>query len=192
MKSVAQILPALLRKQPRRALATSRLAPALGAGPPVPGPGLAHPGRASALAAPAASGFGNADEQFAEDLIRSAWNHLAGRRLAARTRPLRIYRGKLVVEVPESSWARQLRSFEGALLDRVNRLLGERRISDVEWHVNAALEAPVDSTSRKPPRREVRRPDDDRTLDAAAAQAIRNPELRELFLRTVKKMAKSS
>ena len=165
MKPLHQILPALLRKQPRRA---------------------------SAPAAPATSSAGNFDDLFAEDLIRSAWTHLAGRQLAARTRPLRIYRGRLVVEVPERSWARQLRRFEGALLDRVNRLLGERRVNDVEWHANPALDgAAPPSPPRKPPVREKMRQEDasDASLHAAA-QAIGDPELRELFLRTARKMAR--
>lgn len=127
------------------------------------------------------------DDSFAEDLIRSAWSHLAGKELAARTRPLRLYRGRLIVEVPERSWPRHLRRFEGAVLDRVNRLLGQAYVSGVEWRVNPAL---ADQPPRKPPARETAQDvASDVSLDSAA-RSIGDPELRRLFLRTARKMAR--
>ena len=149
MKPLHQILPTLMRKQPKRAL------------------------RAEAL-----------ESLPDEELIRSAWPHLAGKPLAARTRPLHIYQGRLIVEVPERSWPRHLRRYEGALVDRVNRLLGRARVTDVEWHVNPALAV---QPPRKPPAREGEVSDP--SLEAAA-QAIGDPELRELFLKTARRMAR--
>ena len=125
-----------------------------------------------------------------EDIIRSAWEHLAGKQLAARTRPLRIYsspgRTRLLVEVPDRSWPRQLRAYEGLLLDRVNHLLGETLVTELEWRVNPELAAPLPRPSlpRKPPARET-----DPALEGAA-ESIADPELRELFLRTAQKMAR--
>lgn len=153
MKPLHQIMPSIMRKQPRRASSSA--------------------------------GTGAADPLFAEDLIRSAWTHLAGKQLASRTRPLRIYGDTLIVEVPDRAWPRELRRFEGALLDRVNRLLGQTRVCDVQWRVNPALaEPPAPEPPRKPPARET-----DAALEAAA-RAIPDPELRELFVRIARKMAK--
>ncbi len=118
----------------------------------------------------------------ADDLVRAAWEHLAGKPLAARTRPLRIYQGRLIVEVPERSWQHNLRRYEGALLERVNRLLGQKQVSDVEWRVNPELAA---GPPRKPPARQTE------ALDASlakAAEAIGDPELRELFLKTAERI----
>ena len=124
-------------------------------------------------------------EEFpAEELVRAAWEHLAGKHLAARTRPQRIYRGRLIVEVPERSWPRHLRRYENVLKDRVNNLLGENRVDDIEWHVNPELAA---APPRKPPSRQAEAAD---PALAAAAQAIGDPELRELFLRTAMKFAR--
>ena len=157
MKPVHQILPALIRNKPR---ARNRSA-----------------GGTMNLFPP-------------EEIIRSAWEHLAGKQLAARTRPLCIFsspgRIRLLVEVPDRSWSRQLRSYEGLLLERVNHLLGEKLVTDLEWRVNPELAAPLPRPSppRKPPARET-----DSALEGVAL-SIADPELRELFLRTAQKMAR--
>ncbi len=120
-----------------------------------------------------------------EEIVLGAWEHLAGRQLAARTRPLRLFGDRLIVEVPDRVWQRQLRPYENALLDRIYHLLGDRTVTAIEWRVNPALAAgAIPAPPRKPPARET-----DASLESAA-QAIADPELRELFLRTAQKMAR--
>jgi len=129
----------------------------------------------------------------AEEIIRCAWEHLAGKMLACRTRPLRVFQNRLIVEVPDSAWPRQLRRYENLLVERIQRLLGEKVVTGLEWHVNPALAAPVASPVQAaqaadalPPRIP---PQTDASLEGAAKK-IRDPELRQLFLRTTERLAR--
>jgi hypothetical protein len=120
----------------------------------------------------------------AEEIVRAAWEFLAGGPLARRTRVRRIYQDRLLIDVPSSTWRYHLRRYEAEIAERVNRLLGEPVVKSVEWHVNPELAvvpaAAGPAPARKPPARET---------DAAvveAAQKIADPELRELFLKTAR------
>lgn len=126
----------------------------------------------------------------AEEIIRCAWEHLAGKMLAVRTRPLRVFENRLIVEVPDSSWPRQMRRYENLLIERIGRLIGEKVVTGIEWHVNPALAAPLaaptPAADALPPRIP---PKTDASLEGAA-QKIRDPELRQLFLRTTARLAR--
>lgn len=126
----------------------------------------------------------------AEEIIRCAWEHLAGKMLAVRTRPLRVFENRLIVEVPDSSWPRQMRRYENLLIERISRLIGEKVVTGLEWHVNPALAtplaAPTQTADALPPRIP---PKTDASLEGAA-QKIRDPELRQLFLRTTERLAR--
>ncbi len=126
----------------------------------------------------------------ADEIIRCAWEHLAGRLLAGRTRPLRVFQNRLIVEVPDSSWPRQMRRYESLLIERIGRLLGEKVVTGLEWHVNPALAAPLAAPDQAaeviPPRIP---PQTDASLEGAAKK-IRDPELRQLFLRTSERLAR--
>ena len=126
----------------------------------------------------------------ADEVIRCAWEYLAGKVLASRTRPLRIFQNRLIVEVPDGSWPKQLRRYEGLLVERIQRLLGEEAVTAMEWHVNPGLATPVASPTPTvetlPPRIP---PQADSALEGAA-EKIRDPELRRLFLRTTERLAR--
>ncbi len=123
----------------------------------------------------------------ADEIIRCAWEHLAGKVLAARTRPLRVFQNRLIVEVPDSTWPRQLRRYEGLLVERIARLLGDKVVTGLEWHVNPQLAMPAPAAvATAPPRIPPRT---DASLEGAAAK-IRDPELRQLFLSTSRRLAK--
>jgi hypothetical protein len=123
-------------------------------------------------------GYGSGNLFPPLDILRAAWEHIVGPTLAARTRPISIIGGRLVVESPSVEWRRELVRYEGALLDRVRRLLGNDAITGLDWKTNPAL-ATGTILEKKPPQRE---------LDSSvreAAQTIQNPELRERFLRQI-------
>jgi len=129
----------------------------------------------------------------ADEIIRCAWEHLAGKVLAERTRPTRVFQNRLIVEVPHQTWPRQLRRYENLLLERIGRLLGEKVVTGLEWHVNPGLAAPAaapvpaaQAGDAIPPRIP---PQTDASLEGAAKK-IRDPELRQLFLRTSERLAR--
>ena len=82
-----------------------------------------------------------------EEIVRSVWTHLVGRQIAARSQVFQLYRETLIVHVPDRAWQRQLRRLERQLLARVNRLLGQRLVTGMDFRVDASLAAPASSRS---------------------------------------------
>ena len=124
-----------------------------------------------------------------EEIVRSVWTHLVGRQIAERSQVFQLYRETLIVHVPDRAWQRQLRRLERQLLARVNRLLGQRLVTGMDFRVDASLAAPA-SSAQPPPRKGPTReeaPARDAQLEDSA-RAIADPELRALFLRASQKM----
>ncbi len=120
-----------------------------------------------------ASGGGPID---ADDLARAAWPLAVGKKVAARTRAARMVRTRLIVEVEDSTWQRQLFTLSRQILTNLEARLGPGMVEDLEFRVI-------------PPRREPRR--------AAAAQPslafddadqIADPVLRGIY-KTARKKA---
>jgi hypothetical protein len=129
--------------------------------------------RASRLMGKFASGGGPID---ADDLARAAWPLAVGKKVAARTRAARMVRTRLIVEVEDSTWQRQLFTLSRQILTNLEARLGPGMVEDLEFRVI-------------PPRREPRR--------AAAAQPslafddadqIADPVLRGIY-KTARKKA---
>jgi hypothetical protein len=160
MKAAGEILPELLRKQPQKQ---------------VP----------------------------AEDLVREAWEHLVGRQVAVRTQVFRLYRDILTVHVPDKVWKRQLFRLERQLLARINHFLGRNVVASIDFRVDEKmipavtpqaeperqgnLFAPFATLRKGPGHAATMQVDPD---VARAAEAIADPELRELFLRTSRRMSR--
>ena len=124
-----------------------------------------------------------------EEIVRAGWAHLVGRQIAARSQVFRLYRETLIVHVPDRTWQKQLRRLEGQLLARVNRLLGQRLVTEMDFRVDGSLAAPASSAQPPPRKGPVREeaPAWDAELEDSA-RAIADPELRTLFLRASQKM----
>ena len=121
------------------------------------------------------------------EILRPAWEHIVGKELMLRTRPVNIVSGRLVVEVPDTRWRMQLVRLEGLFVDRIRHLLGDdpdNSISGIDWKLNPSIRI-ASEPPRKPPAREA-----DPSI-CAAAEKIADPELRDLFLREAARMAKS-
>jgi hypothetical protein len=142
----------------------------------------------------------------AEDLVREAWEHLVGRQVAARTQVFRLYRDILTVHVPDKVWKRQLFRLERQLLARINHFLGRNLVASIDFRVDEKMIAPVIPTApaalqgtlfdghtfaaapRKGPGHAAAIQVDPDV--ARAAEAIADPELRELFLRTSRRLSR--
>jgi hypothetical protein len=78
------------------------------------------------LGAPEASGV---------HLVFDRWSEVVGEALAARTRPLRIDGGKLVLAVDEPAIATHVRFLQAELLVRLEQLLGAGRVTSIDLQV---------------------------------------------------------
>ena len=78
------------------------------------------------LGAPEASGV---------HLVFDRWSEVVGEALAARTRPLRIDGGRLVLAVDEPAIATHVRFLQAELLARLEALLGPGRVTALDLRV---------------------------------------------------------
>lgn len=78
------------------------------------------------LGAPEASGV---------HLVFDRWSEVVGEALAARTRPLRMDGGRLLLAVDEPAIATHVRFLQGELLARLEALLGPGRVTSLDLRV---------------------------------------------------------
>jgi predicted nucleic acid-binding Zn ribbon protein len=70
-----------------------------------------------------------------EQLACAAWPRSVGKTIAARTRAARMVRTRLVVEVEDQIWQRQLFTLSGQILRGLEKSLGHGVVEDVEFRV---------------------------------------------------------
>ena len=71
----------------------------------------------------------------AEDIAKAAWPAAVGRRIAQYARPATLVRDKLVVEVDDAIWQRQLWQMRGPILAKLRALLGASLVNDLEFRI---------------------------------------------------------
>jgi hypothetical protein len=81
------------------------------------------------------SGNGNNAVISAEELACAAWPDAVGKQLAAHTRAARMVRSRLVVEVEDATWQRQLFTLSRQILGNLEKSLGRGLVEDVEFRV---------------------------------------------------------
>jgi predicted nucleic acid-binding Zn ribbon protein len=72
-----------------------------------------------------------------DDLARAAWPLAVGKKVAARTRPARMVRTRLIVEVEDPIWKKQLFALSRQILANLERHLGQGIVEDLEFRVCA-------------------------------------------------------
>lgn len=82
---------------------------------------------------------GVSDEQIAT----SAWPAAVGRKIAARTRALGLVRNRLVIEVEDAIWQRQLWTLRGQILTAIEQVLGRPIVGELEFKVGVPRMKPV-------------------------------------------------
>lgn len=114
----------------------------------------------------------------ADILARAAWPAAVGKRIATHSTATALVRGRLVVEVADSVWYKQLSGLRAHIVKRMEEVLGSPVIAEIEFRL---------AVPRMQPRREERRlPLLDQGTDEA--DGIANPALRRLY-RTARKRA---
>ena len=70
-----------------------------------------------------------------EQIACGAWPAAVGKKIAAHTRPARMVRSSLIVEVEDHVWQRQLFALTQHILRNLEKSLGAGMIEDVEFRV---------------------------------------------------------
>jgi predicted nucleic acid-binding Zn ribbon protein len=68
-----------------------------------------------------------------ERMVCAAWPQCVGKKIAAHTRAVRLVRARLVVEVEDELWRRQLFGLSGQVLRVLERDLGRGVVEDIEF-----------------------------------------------------------
>lgn len=105
-----------------------------------------------------------APEEFAE----AVWPAAVGKRLASRTGPVKLYGRKMVVEVEDAIWQKQLTTMAGQILAKLHSISDSNLVESIEFRVGAPRRAPQVALSS------------DGTLDRA--DGIADPIFRQLYL----------
>lgn len=112
----------------------------------------------------------------AEELACSAWADAVGKKIAEHTRAARMVRTRLIVEVEDHIWRRQLFGLSRQILQNLAARIGPGVVDDLEFRIMARHSAPAD-LQRKEPQRAVR------AVPGVAdeAELIADPVLRNLY-----------
>ncbi len=129
--------------------------------------------RASRLFGRLTGGGGPID---ADDLARAAWPLAVGKKVAARTRVTRMVRSRLIVEVEDPVWKKQLFALSAQILANLERHLGQGIVEDLEFRV-------------MPPRRDAQRATTAQPALASSDEAdeIADPVMRRMYKRARKR-----
>ena len=70
-----------------------------------------------------------------EELACAVWPQAVGKRLASHTRAARLVRTRLVVEVEDITWQRQLNALSRHIVNNLERILGKGAVDDIEFRI---------------------------------------------------------
>ena len=92
------------------------------------------------------------EDDILRHTLRLRWPEVVGERLATRTRPEVLYRGRLKVVVANSTWLNELTFMREEIINRINEVMGRAMVR--ELHLKLGQPQPP----RPPAARRVRRP----------------------------------
>ena len=70
-----------------------------------------------------------------EELARAAWPDAVGKKVAVHTRAIRMVRTRLIVEVDDRTWQRNLFSLTPYILANLEKSLGRGAVNDLEFRI---------------------------------------------------------
>ena len=116
------------------------------------------------------------DTITAEELACSAWADAVGKKIAEHTRAARTVRTRLIVEVEDHIWRRQLFALSRQILANLAVRIGAGVVEDLEFRIMARQSAPADLQRKEPQRAAHAVP-----ADEDEAELIADPVLRNLY-----------
>lgn len=111
----------------------------------------------------------------AGDVVCACWPQAVGRKIAAHSRAVRMVRSRLIVEVEDAIWQRQLFCLSHQILRNLVKSVGGGVVEDLEFRIVPR--------KREPERARVAAPG----LFADEADAIADPVLRGIYKASRKK-----
>jgi predicted nucleic acid-binding Zn ribbon protein len=111
-----------------------------------------------------------------EQLAFAAWPEAVGKKIASHTRHSKLVRTRLVVEVEDHTWQKQLFALTGEILKNLDKTLGRGLVEDLEFRIVPRRREPEMARVSMP---SLFAPDD--------ADAISDPVLREIYKQSRKK-----
>lgn len=70
-----------------------------------------------------------------EQLAIAAWPAAVGKKIASRTSPVTLVRTRLVVNVEDAIWQRQLFTLRSQILNRLHSVLGQKLVEELEFKI---------------------------------------------------------
>ena len=116
-----------------------------------------------------------------EELVRTYWPSTVGPQIARRTTPVRILKGRLIVDIEGHEWRRQLAPMGRSIAKQLNGAVGRDALEDVEFRV-------MIPDLRPPGRAQTATGIDDAHDDEASG--ISDPNLRRIYRRSMKRAVK--
>jgi hypothetical protein len=110
-----------------------------------------------------------------EELACAVWPQAVGKKIAAHTRAARLVRTRLVIEVEDVTWQRQLNSLSRRIVWNLEQTLGKGLVEDLEFRVIPRRREPQRATVAAP------------ALIADDAAAIADPLMRSIYRASRKK-----
>src|SRR5512142_1819024 len=104
-----------------------------------------------------------------ERIACAAWPQSVGKKIAAHTRAAKLVRGRLVVEVEDYVWQKQLFTLTPQILGRLTQNLGGGVVEDLEFRVAPRRREPGRAVASVP------------ALFADEAESISDPSLRSIY-----------
>jgi hypothetical protein len=118
------------------------------------------------------------DTISAEELACAAWPEAVGKKVAAHTRAAKLVRTRLVVEVEDPVWQRQLFALTGYILRNLEKGLGAGLVDELEFRIVPRRREPQRAAQAVP------------ELFADEAGGIEDPVMRSIY-RAARKRAQA-
>jgi len=115
------------------------------------------------------------DTITAEELACAAWPDAVGKKIASHTRAAKLVRNRLVVEVEDRVWQRQLFALTGQIVRNLERHLGPGLVEEMEFRIVPRRREPQRANEALP------------ALFRDEADAIADPVMRGIFKASRKK-----
>jgi hypothetical protein len=110
-----------------------------------------------------------------EELACAVWPQAVGKKIAAHTRAAKLVRTRLVVEVEDGTWQRQLNALSRHMIWNLEQILGKGMVEDIEFRVVPRRREPQRALAAVP------------ALFADEADAIADPVMRSIYRAARKK-----